>query len=166
MVISGTATAGAPLVLWRKRAGQSSFQQAATTTADTTGKYTFTLMRGTVMADQEWYVTSNGTRSSTITQQVKAIVALASSTRSTVVGHEIVLRGHVTPSHAGQTVLLEISRGGAWQVIAKPRLGNTSTYTASHSFGRSGAVKLRVVLRSDSRNQQSTSPTLTVTVTP
>jgi len=164
VVISGTGTAGAQVVLWRKRAGQSSFQQAATSTADTAGKYTFTLKRGTVMADQEWYVTSNGTQSSTVTQQVAALVGLGSSTRSAVVGHKIVLRGHVTPSHAGERVLIEMSRGGAWQVLARPRLGHGSRYTVSHSFGRSGAVKFRVVLRGDSRNEQSISPTLRVNI--
>jgi hypothetical protein len=164
VVVSGTGTAGAQVVLWRERAGQSSFQQAATTTADTAGKYTFTLKRGSVMADQKWYVTSNGTQSSTVTQQVAALVALASSTRSTVVGHTLVLRGHVTPSHAGERVLIEMSRGGAWKVIARPRLGHGSTYAVSHSFSRSGAVKFRVVLRGDSRNEQSISATLRVNI--
>jgi hypothetical protein len=166
VVISGTGTAGARVVLWRKRAGQSTFQQVSTATADSSGHYTFTLKRGTVMADQEWYVSSNGAQSSTVTQQVQALVALASSTRSTLVGHKIVLRGHVTPSHAGEVVLIEMSRGGAWHVIARPRLGHGSTYAVSQRFGRSGSVKLRVVLRADSRNELSSSPTLTVTVRP
>jgi hypothetical protein len=164
VVISGTAASGAPVALWRELAGQTSFHQVSTTSADSAGKYTFTRPRGTVMADQQWYVTSNGAQSLTITQQVAAVVALASSARSTTVGRKIVLRGHVTPSHAGEVVLVEMSAGGAWQVIARPRLGHGSGYSVSHGFARSGAFRFRVVLRGDRRNVQSTSSTLKVTV--
>ena len=74
------------------------------------------------------------------------------------------LRGHVTPSHAGEVVLIEMSRGGTWQVIARPRLGHGSGYSVSHRFAKAGAVKLKVVLGRDSRNVRSTSPTVTLTV--
>ncbi|HSC02947.1 MAG TPA: hypothetical protein VLC49_06500 [Solirubrobacteraceae bacterium] len=166
VVISGSATSGAEVALWRKLAHQSSFHQVSTTIADGSGKYTFTLKRGTVMADQEWYVTSSGQQSATVAQLVEAVVAVSSSAKSTVVGHPVVLRGHVTPSHAGQVVLVEISRAGGWQVIARPRLGHGSTYSVTHRFAKSGAVKLRAVLQSDSRNGRSTSRTVTVTVKP
>jgi hypothetical protein len=152
------------VALWRKLAHQSSFHQVSTATADSLGKYTFTLKRGTVMTDQQWYVISNGTQSATVTQQVDAVVALASSARSTAVGRPVVLHGHVTPSHAGQVVLIEVSHGASWQVIARPRLGHGSGYSVTHRFAKSGAVKLRVVLGRDSRNNRSTSSTLTLTV--
>lgn len=164
MVISGTAPAGAQVALWRKLALQSSFKQIATTTADSAGKYTFTRPRGTVMADQEWYVTANGLRSSTVAQKVKALVTLVPSARSTAVGKAIVLRGHVTPSHAGEVVLIEVSHGGRWHVIARPRLGRGSSYAVSRRFARSGAIRLRVVLKADRRNQLSSSPAVTVRV--
>ncbi|HET6869896.1 MAG TPA: hypothetical protein VFH80_28545 [Solirubrobacteraceae bacterium] len=164
VVISGTAATGAQVALWRKLVHQSSFHQVSTTTTDGSGHYTFTLKRGTVMADQEWYVTSSGGQSATVAQLVKAVVAVSSSARSTVVGHAIVLRGHVTPSHAGNVVLVEMSRGSTWQVIARPRLGRGSGYSVTHRFATSGVVKLRVVLQRDSRNVRSTSPTVTVTV--
>lgn len=165
-MISGNATSGAQVALWRKLAGQPSFSQASTTTADSSGKYTFTLKAGTVMTDQEWYVISNGAQSATVAQQVEAVVGLASSTRSTVVGRPVVLHGHVTPSHAGQVVLIETSRAGGWQVIARPRLGHGSGYSVTHRFAKSGAVKLRVVLGRDSRNDRSTSTTLTLKIKP
>ena len=165
VVISGTAGSGAAVTLWRKLAGQSSFRQVTATSADSAGKYTFTLKRGTVMTDQEWYVTANGAQSTTLAQQVEAVVALASSTRSTVVGHAIVLRGHVTPSHAGQKVLIEVAHGRTWHVIARPRLGRKSGYSVTHRFASSGVAKLRVVLQRDSRNVRSTSAPVTVKVT-
>jgi hypothetical protein len=77
-----------------------------------------------------------------------------------------VLRGHVTPSHTGQSVLIEVSHGSTWQVIARPRLGRGSVYSVTHRFARSGAVKLRVVLQRDSRNDRSISPTVTLKVQP
>ncbi len=160
VVISGTSTSGAPVALWRKRAGQSTFTQVSTTNADGSGKYTFTLARGTVMADQQWYVTSGAAQSQTVSQQVRAVVSVAASQA----GHTIALHGHVTPSHAGEVVLIEMSRGGAWRVIARPHLGHGSSYSASHRFARSGTVRFRVVLNRDLRNEQSTSPTLKVTV--
>jgi hypothetical protein len=166
VVISGIAGSGAAVTLWRELAGRSSFQQVSTTSADSTGKYTFTLARGTVMTDQEWYVVSNGARSTTFTQQVEAVLTLASSARSAVVGRPVVLRGHVTPSHTGQRVLIEAAHGSTWQVIARPRLGRGSVYSVTHRFAKSGAVKLRVVLQRDSRNVRSTSRTVTVKVTP
>lgn len=162
----GSPPAGAPVALWRELAGRSSFRQIAQTTADSSGRYTFTLARGTVMADQAWYVTGQGRQSPTLDQHVDAVVGLSSSTRSTAVGRLVVLRGQVTPSHAGEVVLIEQSRGGAWQVIARPRLGRGSTYTVPHRFAQSGATKLRAVLQADARNVRSTSPTVTVVVKP
>jgi len=165
-VISGIAPAAAQVALWRELPHQTSFHQVSTTTADSTGKYTFTLKRGSVMTDQKWYVTANGARSTTLSQQVEAVVALAASTRSTTVGRAIVLRGHVTPAHGGERVLIQISRGSSWQVIARPRLGHGSSFRVTHRFAKSGAVKLRVVFQRDSRNARSTSSTLTVKVMP
>jgi hypothetical protein len=166
VVISGRAASGAQVALWRKLANQSSFHQVSTTTADGSGSYAFTLKRGTVMTDQEWYVTSSGQQSATVAQLVEAVVAVSSSARSTVVGHPVVLRGHVTPSHAGEVVLVEMRRGATWQVIARPRLGRGSSYSVSHRFAKSGSVKLRVVLQRDSRNDLSTSRTVALTVKP
>jgi hypothetical protein len=164
VVVSGTSTAGAQVVLWRKLAHQSSFQQAGQTSTDSAGRYTFTLPRGTVMADQEWYVSSNGQQSATIEQHVEALVGLSSSARSTAAGQAVVLHGHVTPSHAGQVVLVEMSRAGTWHVIARARLGHGSSYAVSHRFARSGTFQIRVVLRADSRNDLSTSRTVKITV--
>ena len=160
----GSPVAGAQVVLWRELANQSSFQQVAQTATNSAGQYSFTLKRGSVMADQAWYVTSNGMRSSTVSQQVTALVALAASTRSTVVGQTVVLHGHVTPAHAGEVVLLEVRHAGSWRVMARPRLGHGSTYSLSHRFAKPGAVVFRVVLPGDSLNARSTSPAVTVTV--
>lgn len=162
----GSSVAGTQVVLWGKLAGQSGFHQRGQTTTDSSGHYKFTLPRGKVMADQQWYVTSGGVHSATVQQHVDAVVGLTSSTGSTKAGRAIVLRGHITPSHAGEVVLVEVSHGGAWHVIARPRLGRGSSYTLSHRFAQTGALKLRVVLSGDRRNDRSISRTVTVKVTP
>jgi hypothetical protein len=152
-------------VLWRELSGQSTFQQAAQTTTDSVGQYKFTLKAGTVNADQQWYVTANGLQSPTLQQAVSAVVGLT-GLHSIVVGHAMLLRGHVTPSHAGQIVLIEQRKGGQWAVIARPKLGHGSNYGVMHRFARSGKVTLRAVLPADARNNRSDSGTLTVTVKP
>lgn len=167
-MISGGLTsnpvAGATVVLWRELSGQSSFHQVTQTTTDSAGQYMITMKRGSVNADQRWYVTANGVQSPTVSQTVNALVGLSASSRSVAAGSPLVLKGRVTPSHAGQVVLIEQSRGASWAVIARPRLGHGSTYTMSHRFTRAGAVKLRAVLQGDTRNDRSNSPPITVTV--
>ena len=171
-MISGVLTAspasGAHVVLWREKAGQSGFQQLAQTTTDSSGRYTFTRGPGTVMADQAWYVTSGALRSATIDEQVRALVALVASTRTLVAGQAVVLRGHVTPNHAGEVVLIEKwdPPTRTWHVMARPRLSKGSSYSLSHRFGKSGKAELRAVLRLDGRNVASNSPTVTLTVKP
>lgn len=153
------------MALWRELSGQSTFQQVAQTTTDSAGQYKFTLKAGTVNADQQWYVSANGLQSPTLHQSVNAVVGLA-GLHSIVVGNAMMLRGHVTPSHAGQVVLVEQRKGSQWAVIARPRLGHASNYGVMHRFARSGTVTLRTVLPGDSRNNRSDSGTLTVTVKP
>lgn len=168
MVISGGLTsnpvAGAQVVLWRELSGQSSFRQFAQTTTDSAGQYKFTMKRGSVNADQQWYVTASGLTSPTLQQKVNALVGLATASHTATAGDPVALSGHVTPSHAGQVLLIEQRRGGSWAVIARPRLSHQSAYSLSHRFMHAGAVKLRAVLPGDARNNSSNSATLTLTV--
>jgi hypothetical protein len=164
--VLGGSAAGAQVVLWRELAGQSSFLRMGQTTADSGGGYTFTLIGRAVMTDQDWYVTSNGMRSATLRQHVHALVGLSSSARSTTVGRPILLHGRVSPSHAGEVVLIEQRHGGSWHVLARRRLGRHSAWASSRRFANAGTVELRAVLRGDARNVRSVSRTVTVTVTP
>jgi hypothetical protein len=165
-LLSTSPAGGAHVALWRERAEQSSFQQIAQTTTDSSGHYTFTLKPGTVMADQAFYVTSGALRSTTLDQTVRALVGLVGSAHSTLAGQPVVLHGHVTPSHAGETVLIEQSHAGRWRVIARARLSKRSNYALSRRFIQSGRTKLRAVLRGDARNIQSISPVLALNVKP
>jgi hypothetical protein len=168
VVISGgmtlKPTAGTQVVLWRELIGQTSFHQVTQTTTDSAGQYRITLNGGMVNADQQFYVTAGGLQSPTLHQQVNALVALSASRRSVGTGTPITLRGHVTPSHAGETVLIEQLFGKRWMVVARSRLGHASNYTLSHRFQQAGGKKLKAVLLADARNARSSSPTVTVTV--
>lgn len=170
VVISGGMTlnpvAGTQVVLWRELAGQSSFNKVTQTTTDSAGQYTITLKAGMVNADQQFYVTAAGLQSPTLHQNVNALVALSASARSVATGTPITLRGHVTPSHAGEVVLIEQLFGKHWRVIARSRLGHGSSYVLSHGFRQAGGKKLKAVLLADARNARSSSSTLTVTVKP
>lgn len=164
--LAGHSASGVQVVLWGKLAGHASFQQMGQTTTDTSGRYTFTLPRGSVMTDQAWYVASTGVQSATVEQHVDALVGLSSSTHTATAGQALRLRGQVTPSHVGETVLIEQRQGGAWRVLARAKLSRTSSYSLSHRFTQHGTVRLRAVLRGDARNDTSVSSTLTLTVKP
>lgn len=170
VVITGALTrspvAGVQVVLWRELAGQSSFHRYAQATTDGSGRYAITLPRGSVEANQEWYATASGLRSTTLVQRVKALVALSPAAHSVSAGHALVLRGRVTPSHAGEAVSIEVRRAGRWVVIARPKLGRRSSYATSMRFHHPGGVRLRAELRGDARNPRSDSPTVMVTVRP
>lgn len=160
---SNPAASGIQVVLWRELSGQTTFHQVTNTTTNSAGQYKITLARGKVNADQKWYVTANGLQSATLQQHVDAVVALV-GLHAIPAGHAMLLRGHVTPSHAGQVVLIEQRKGAQWAVIARPRLGHNSNYGVMHRFARAGHVALRTVLPGDARNNRSDSATLTVAV--
>jgi hypothetical protein len=162
----GSPSAGATVALWQELPGQAGFHQTAQTSLNSSGAYTFTLGRGKVKSDRRWYVTAAGLRSPTIDQLVRAVVTLASSPGTATLGATVDLRGRVTPSHSGETVLIEQRAAGRWMVLARPRLGRGSGYSVSHRFAHAGAAQLRAVLRADSRNETSYSRVVTVLVRP
>ena len=153
------------VVLWRELSGQTTFHQVTQTTTDSAGQYKITLSAGKVNADQKWYVTASGLQSPTLQQQVDAVVGLAGLHAVVGRARRCMLRGHVTPSHAGQVVLIEQPWRQQWMVIARPRLGpRFELRGVSTASQRAGTSKLRTVLPGDARNARSSSPTLTVTV--
>lgn len=169
VVISGSlvggAAAGATVVLWQEVSGQSSFHRMTQTTANSAGQYTIALGRGAVLRDRKWYVTSQGMQSPTLDQHVAAVVGLSASRTTVAAGVLVDLRGSVSPSHAGQVVLIEQRVAGAWHVIARPRLSHASRYQAGRRFTRAGKIALRAVLGGDAVNDRSVSRTITVDVT-
>ena len=79
---------GAQVVLWRELAGQSSFQKMSQTTTDSSGHYTFTLGRGTVMADQALRLAREIDALERIQPRIDAWLRVAAGAFSTEPGHE------------------------------------------------------------------------------
>src|SRR5436309_1905174 len=119
VVISGRSLAGVPVALWQRLPQQRLFRRLLTTSTDSMGQYT---MRTQPDTNRQWYVTARGLRSRVVTQRVQALVTLAASSTAVVPDRSVVLIGAVSPTHAGQRVLLEQrSAVGGWRLIARPR---------------------------------------------
>ncbi len=154
-VVSGRATGprsvGAAVTLWRRLANQQQFHVAFRTITDVTGHYTVTVPPRGVTTDAQWYATAGGTSTRRVAQGVHTLVTLVPSDALPTPGERVVIRGHVTPWHGGEQVLLERLLPGGWRTIARPVLGRGSGFTLARSFG-SGVVRLRAFLAADKRN--------------
>jgi phospholipase C len=168
-VVSGRATGsrsvGAHVTVWRKLATQQQFHVAFRTITDATGRYSVTVPPSAVRMGAEWYATAGGMSSRQVTQAVHALVTLVPSDPAPVPGQRVVVRGHVTPWHGGERVLLERLVTGGWRVIARPVLGGGSGF-AIPERAASGTLRLRAFLATDKHNLGSFSPTLQLSFAP
>ena len=154
--VSG-AKAGTKVVLWDRLPGQRRFSRVLTATINDSGQYTIVLAGGMVKTSRQWYVTSGSKRSRTLDQRVDALIALTASATTVNPGQNVVFSGHVTPSHAGERILLEQSNGARWRVIARARLDRRSDYAVVHRFRGIGMPEVRAQLPGDKRNVESVS---------
>jgi phospholipase C len=162
--VVGTQNAAQPVTLWRKLPGQADFHLAARTPTDSTGHYAVLVSGAGVNTNTQWYATTHGVNSPTASQAVHAIVTLKPSTAAAAPNERIGLKGHVTPWHGGDRVLIERrAADGTWHTIASPHLNRASNFSAADRFS-AGAIKLRVVLPPDARNAQSYSAAATLDV--
>ncbi len=143
-------TAGTTVELWEKLPRSSTFKQVAHNVTGSAGQYQF--VRSAVQTSRQWYVTVGATRSATVRHKVRAIVSL---TRS--------LRVHVSPNHAGERVLIEKRVKQSWKVLARLRLGRSSSSNgpAPGTLG-SRTIAVRAVFEGDARNVLSVSRVLTI----
>ncbi len=163
--LTGKRHGGAGVVLWTMLAGQRSFHFSARTRTLPDGTYTFTLDPEAVRTNRAWFVRARKVQSDVAQQQVRALVSLKTTDTMVAPGDRVSVSGHVTPWHGGDRVLVEQLLPGGWRVIARRRLTGSSSFAASHVFGR-GKARLRAVLLADSRNITSISPTLQFDVLP
>jgi phospholipase C len=169
--LRGRGSAGAPVVLWQRRADHARFRRVARTTTDSSGHYRFILKAGAAQTNRDWYTTAHGLQSRTIHERVYAAVTLQTNDPAVPPG-PVTLTGQVVPGHRGQRVLLQLrSANGAlhrrkWTTIARPRLSRRSRFVVNHQFATNAAWELRVVLRPTSRNIRSVSPLLELDVNP
>ena len=158
------ASAGQTVSLWQKLPGQASFSQVGQATTNAAGDYSIVRGAGTVLENSTWYVSVPDASSTTIVQHVSALVALSATPRKPHTNKSVTFSGHVSPSHAGERMLLQQRTANGWKTIARGTLGTKSRFTVHHKFTHKGVVVLRVVLAADSRNTQSYSPAVKVSV--
>jgi phospholipase C len=163
--VFGTPSAGVPVELWSRVAGQRRFHRTQMTTTDSSGRYSIILPAGQVDVSRRWFVTTGRARSPVISQTVDALVSLSSSDRLPVPGEPLRLSGRVFPWHGGDQVQLQrrISGGGGWRTIGHAAINGSSRFRFVHRFGR-GPVFVRVLLPADARNGVSVSPQLRLDV--
>jgi hypothetical protein len=154
----GVTTVGMPVELWQQLPGQTRFSQVATATTDASGMYTITRDARQVQTDRQWYVTAGTVRSTTMTQQVRAIVTLAATAGAR---GSTIFAGHVSPSHKGELIGLQRHTVHGWRTIARARLTRASTFRLRHRLGR-GTALLRALLPADRMNVLSVSAPLSV----
>jgi phospholipase C len=152
------------VVLWRRLPGRDRFHRVLRTMTRPSGRYAVAIPPGVVETNQRWFVASHGIRSRVHRLSVRAVVTLAVSDDNPTVGDRVTLSGSVSPSHAGQRVLIEQRTARHWRVIARTRLDSTSKFSVEHAFPAAGVAPLRAVLRPDRRNAFSSSPVVKVTV--
>ncbi len=160
--------AGQTISLWQRLPGQTHFRlvQHGTATTNPSGDYLMVRPAGPVQTNRKWYVTANGLRSRTVTQSVRALVTLVPSETLVAPGDVVTLSGHVSPSHTGQRVKVELNAGRGWQTIAQPPLDSRSNYSVNYRVTQTGTFELKTVLAGDTRNIASSSPLLTIDPNP
>ncbi len=156
-LLGASATSSTRVVLWHRLPEQRQFHRVASTMVNPLGLYEIVRPPGTVDTNRRWYVTAGDLRSPTITQHVQALVTLSAAATTVNSGDVVSVSGHVTPTHAGQRVLLQQLNGGAWVTIASLRLDRASSYSTRRRLHGDGSIELRVVLPADSRNIRSPS---------
>jgi hypothetical protein len=139
--------------LWQELPGASSFSKASSATVGADGTYSMTRSART---NRQWYVTTGTLHSATITEQVSAAVTLLVTTGR----RSVTVHGSVSPSHEGETVLVQRKLRGGWVTIARPQLNRRSRFAVRYSGTRRITETLRAVLPADGRNMRSVSSTV------
>ncbi len=169
--LNADPVAGQTIILYHHVSGGSpGYSKVSETKTTNGGIYTFPRADGVVETNRNWFVREaglHGVHSRTIYEHVSALVTLAASPVTADTNHSVLFSGHVTPSHAGERVLLQQQEGvngNDFRTIASARLGFGAKYAIHYRFRVPGARELRVVLRDDQRNITSVSETVSVSI--
>jgi phospholipase C len=155
---------GTAVRLYRQLPSGHRFRRVAVTTTNRRGVYVFRRTPGRLYTNRRFYVVARRRGSVTIRQAVRALVTVSASSPTVSPGQSVTFSGHVTPNHAGESVLLEELRpDGTWFVLASAPLDAASDYAAGTQLATEGTFTFRAVLGSDSRNVLSSSPAVIVT---
>jgi hypothetical protein len=143
IVLSGdliaASSSGQTIKLWQRLPGASSYTQTLQATAGSSGGFSFTLSKGTVLTNRSWYATGGGLTSPTVQENVTVALTLSAARRH---GHGT-LSGKVTPAQSGVVVLQRRVAGGHWRTLAQTKLGKHSSFTWHTKFKASHRATVR-----------------------
>jgi len=166
--LKDSSPGGQTILLYHRVNPRERFTLIGRTTTDSQGNYEFTREEGIVMTNRSWFVRGpSGTHSRTVHERVAALVTLNSNRTSAVTRQRIVFRGHVTPDHRFQRVLLQqqdAAGGNGWHTVATTYTGRGSQYALAHAWRRPGTYTLRAYFPGDRRNVAGQSDDVTVTI--
>jgi hypothetical protein len=165
--LQGSNAGGQTIRLYRHLPGRPGYTPAGTTTTFPNGFFEFTRAAGVVYTNRDWFVRGpDGSHSRAVHEHVAALVTLNASTNIAVTGRRVLFKGHVTPNHAFQRVLLQQQVGSSddWRTLRSALLGPGSNYSVAYSWRTPGERDLRVVLPEDARNIRSISDAVQLTV--
>jgi L,D-transpeptidase catalytic domain len=151
-VIKGTLSRrGAPVVLYRQKAGETTFTRISGTTSSATGVFTFrripvatTLYRIDYAGDEHWLPATTQ-----VTVKVRPRITLKASPQEFFLGRSTVLSGVVAPAHPGATVVVQRLVGGEWADWRTFTLNDSSAFATSYRPKSWGFRYFRVRIAAD-----------------
>lgn len=167
--LNGPNHAGRQITLWHHLAGtRGGYTVVQRTTTDANGFWSVTRAAGTVTTNRAWFATAGrGVHSRTLHEWVRATVTLDQPSSSLTTGTPVSFTGTVSPSHAGELIVLQQqvgTNGDRWRTIDHARIGAGGGFTVVHRFRTPGDRTLRAVFRGDRRNVRGASTPISVTI--
>ena len=163
--VLGPRPSHVPVTLQSAAGPGGPWTDAATSTAASTGAYSFT--RLAPGANTYYRTLADGATSQVALVTVRFRVGLLVSRRHPPAGALVRFHGHVAPGHRGHIVLIQrLGPGGRWHTIRFTRLrgfgGGSSFYSVTLRIRRSG--RWRVVVPPDALHAAGLSPTVLVRI--
>lgn len=170
--LTGPNSGNRVVTLWHRINPAPSFTPVQTVRTDANGFYAIVRPQGIVNSNRNWYVKSTGARSRTVHEKVFSLVTLSGpadgSTLLTGPAHKTTFTGTVSPSAAGERVLLQrqssTKTGRGWHTIDRSLVGSGGSFTIVHTFRVPGDANIRVLVPRTRRHLASPSNLLSYQV--
>jgi hypothetical protein len=148
---TGKKAAGAKVDLQAEAAGSTSFSTVSSTTADTTGHFTFTVAPTVNTTYRATTKTAPSATSPNVLVKVRVKVSLHVSATRPTVGTRVRFSGFVLPAYTGKIVLVQRTTPKGWRTVAQAKLVaasptgalSRSRYSKGIRFRHSGRYRVR-----------------------
>jgi hypothetical protein len=152
----GVADTGQTIKLWQELPGAKSYTQTLQATTGSSGGFSFTLSKGTVLTNRSWYATGGGLTSPTVKETVTVALTLRAAKRN---GHGT-LSGKVTPAQNGAVMLQRRVAGGRWRTLGQVKLGSHSSFSWRTKYKAHGRAAVRAEMPASADHIASFSPSV------